>query len=491
MERIIYILVFILIMNSCKQEKNTISNINLNSDTLIVLAKKRIYHVDGRKTYTDWLQFPTRTIHHLAGYSSPRKSVKLNKFGGRKDMRTESAGFFHVRKIDRRWWVVDPEGCLFKHVAVNSIYTGKSQRNQGAFEEKFGTKEIWINETNKMLHEYGFNGAGSWSDIETIIASGQQSATPLAYTINLNFMSGYGLERGGTYSVLGHTRYPNNTIFVFDEEFAHYCDEVAQQLVQYNNDPNLFGYFSDNELPFTMKTLDGYISLENHSDPGFLAAMGWLRDQGINVDEISDEIRSEFRAYVAEIYYKITSGAIRKYDPNHMVLGPRLYGSEKNDESFLRAAGKYADILSCNYYGRWTPVPEEINNWSLWSGRPFIITEWYVKGEDSGLPNQSGAGWIVKTQTDRGLFYQNYTLALLESRNCVGWHWFKYMDNDPTSDGAELSNIDANKGIVDNYYKEYSTCLDLMSEINMHIYELTDYFDKESVNETQTGSIKD
>ena len=97
------------------------------------------------------------------------------------------------------------------------------------------------------------------------------------------------------------------------------------------------------------------------------------------------------------------------------------------------------------------------------------------------MPNQSGAGWIVKTQTDRGLFYQNYTLALLESKNCVGWHWFKYMDNDPTSEGAELSNIDANKGVVDNYYNEYTTCLDLMSIINLQIYELTDYFDKQSV----------
>ena len=468
-------------MNNCTQESNTIGRKNLTADSLIVLAKKRVYHEDGSRTYTDWMQFPTRTIYHLAGYNSHRKSIKKNKYGGRTDMRTESTGFFYVRKIDRRWWVVDPEGCLFKHVAVNSICIGKSQRNQEALIEKFGTKETWINETIKMLHRYGFNGSGSWSDIETITTSSQQSATPLAYTVNLNFMSGYGQKRGGTYTIHGKTWYPYNTIFVFDEEFAKYCDEVAQQLVQYNNDPNLFGYFTDNELPFTLKTLDGYIALENHSDPGFLAAMDWLREHGINEDEISDEYRSVFRAYVAEIYFKITSEAIRKYDPNHLVLGSRLYSKEKNSESFLGTAGKYVDILSCNYHGRWTPVPDEINNWTYWSGRPFIITEWYIKGEDSGLPNQSGAGWIVKTQTDRGLFYQNYTLALLESKNCVGWHWFKYMDNDPTSEGAELSNIDANKGVVDNYYNEYTTCLDLMSIINLQIYELTDYFDKQSV----------
>ena len=51
--------------------------------------------------------------------------------------------------------------------------------------------------------------------------------------------------------------------------------------------------------------------------------------------------------------------------------------------------------------------------WNRESGRPIIITEWYAKGMDSGLPNRSGAGWIVKTQADRGRFYQNFTLGLV------------------------------------------------------------------------------
>jgi hypothetical protein len=479
MHRTIYLLVLILAMNNCIRENNVDGRKNLNTDSLFVLAKKRIYHEDGRITYTDWLQFPTRTINHLPGYRFPRRSMKLNKFGGRTDRRTELTGFYHVRKIDGRWWVVDPEGCLFKHVAVNSLYTGRSQRNRDAMDNNFGSKETWINETNKMLHRYGFNGTGSRSDIETIIASKQQTVTPLAYTVNLNFMSGYGKLRGGIYTLGGQTVYPNNTIFVFDKNFEHYCDEVARQLIKYSNDPNLFGYFTDNELPFTEKTLDGYITLGNHSDPGYIAATDWLCEHGIKEDEISDECRMEFQAYVTESYLKITTEAIRKYDPNHMVLGSRLHGDEKSSKNFLTTAGQYVDVLSCIYYGKWTPDPVEINNWTLWSGRPYIISEWYIKGEDTGLPNQAGAGWIVKTQRDRGLFYQNFTLALLESNNCVGWHWFKYMDNDPTSEGAELSNFDANKGIVDNYYKEYKSCLEIMSEINMQIYELSDYFDNQ------------
>jgi len=479
MKQIIYFLIIPLVIGSCVQQSNSAKGgAPAKQDSLIVLVRKRIYHEDGRRTYTDWREFQTRTIQLLVGYDPPRKPVKQNKYGGRDDMRAESTGFFHVSKINGRWWGVDPEGCLYEHVAVNSINTGKSVRNNEAFKDKFKTKEKWINETNRLLHGYGFNGSGSWSDTESIISSHQQSETPLAYTINLNFMSGYGKERGGTYAVPGHTGYPNNTIFVFDEGFAEYCNREAEKLEKYTNDPNLFGYFSDNELPFKMKALDGYLSLKNPSDHGYLAADAWLSDKGINTEDITDENRSEFLAFVADRYFKIVSEAIRRYDPNHMFLGPRLYSSEKNNEAFMRTAGKYVDVLSCNYYGRWTPKPEEMNNWSSWSGKPFIITEWYVKGEDSGLPNQSGAGWIVKTQTDRGLFYQNYTLALLESGNCVGWHWFKYQDNDPSLKGAELSNIDANKGIVNYSYETYKPCLELMGEINHQIYDLVDYFDR-------------
>lgn len=35
---------------------------------------------------------------------------------------------------------------------------------------------------------------------------------------------------------------------------------------------------------------------------------------------------------------------------------------------------------------------------------------------DSGMDNTSGAGWVVRTQAERGAFYQSFTLALLKSK---------------------------------------------------------------------------
>jgi hypothetical protein len=94
------------------------------------------------------------------------------------------------------------------------------------------------------------------------------------------------------------------------------------------------------------------------------------------------------------------------------------------------------------------------------------------------MGNTSGAGWTVPTQRDRGYFYQNFVLALLESGVCVGWHWFKYMDNDLADRVTDPSNRDSNKGIVTIRYEGYLPLLDAMRELNQNVYPLTAYFDK-------------
>ena len=133
--------------------------------------------------------------------------------------------------------------------------------------------------------------------------------------------------------------------------------------------------------------------------------------------------------------------------------------------------------MSVNYYHAWTPDPERLAAWASASGKPILITEWYAKAVDSGMANTSGAGWLVKTQADRAAFYQNFTLGLLESRVCVGWHWFRYSDNDPAQKGADPSNLDANKGIVSNRYKPYQTLLDAMKDVNVRTFGIIRHFD--------------
>ena len=95
------------------------------------------------------------------------------------------------------------------------------------------------------------------------------------------------------------------------------------------------------------------------------------------------------------------------------------------------ACGRHLDVIAVNIYHQWEPAAAMLAMWRKEAGKPYLVTEFYAKGEDSGLPNTTGAGWLVRTQRDRGEFYQHFTLALLESRDCVGWQWLTYIDNDP------------------------------------------------------------
>jgi hypothetical protein len=90
------------------------------------------------------------------------------------------------------------------------------------------------------------------------------------------------------------------------------------------------------------------------------------------------------------------------------------------------------------------------------------------------MANTTGWGWLVKTQPERGDFYQTFTRGLLADPNCVGWHWFKYMDNDPTDTTMDPSNLDSNKGVVSMVYEPYQDLLSAMKVMNAYVYPLAD-----------------
>ncbi|RZK59474.1 MAG: agarase [Pedobacter sp.] len=441
-----------------------------------VEIRKVLNNSSEKASFTPYKFVKTRTLSSLSQFKS--KKIRTDKYGGRMDRKEKATGFYYTKKIGDRWWVIDPQGHLFIHNALNAVSIGSSDRNKAAFSKLYGDENNWMVKTQGFLINNGFNGTGAWSNAKAIQNSPLQKTKPLAYTTNLDFMSAYGDKRGGTYIVPGHKGYPNNVIFVFDPAFEEFCDQAAKKLVANKTDENLFGYFSDNEMPLGIKNLDGYLTLKDQQDPGYLAAKKFIDDRGVAADKITDIDRREFLSIVAERYFSIVSKAIKKYDPNHMYLGCRFHGQQGNIAELWKAAGNYIDAISMNYYNAWTPDQQLMANWANWSGKPFIITEWYVKADDSQLGNTAGAGWVVKTQQDRGLFYQNFTLGLIESKNCVGWHWFKYMDNDPLQKGAEPSNTNANKGIVNNDYRVYEPLVQKMNELNYQMYQLVDFFDK-------------
>jgi hypothetical protein len=456
-------------------------NVNYTEANPLNESKSRLIKVESRpwvknNPNVEWRIFDTQILDSLDNFV-PKKHIE-NIYGSLTTIKHKATGFFRTEKINNRWWIIDPMGYQNIQRVVNGVRQNSSTRNKEALIKTFNTPENWIKKTMQDLRGFSFNGIGSWSDTELIVSENNNSENKFSYTEIINFMSSYGKKRGGTYQLPGNTGYPNQCIFVFDPQFKPFCEKRASEVLANKNDTNLIGYFSDNEMPLGTKNLEGYLTLENVNDPGRVYAEKWLKLKGITAQQITDKEREEFAGVVAEEYYSIVSAALKKADPNHMYLGSRLHGSPKTIESIIRAAGRYCDIVSINYYGAWTPKEELMADWDKWSNKPFMITEFYTKGMDSGLANTTGAGYTVRTQLDRGFAYQHFCMGLLKSPNCVGWHWFKYQDNDPTAKGVDPSNVDSNKGVVDNDYNYYMPLINKMQQLNEQVYSLIDFFQK-------------
>jgi hypothetical protein len=412
-----------------------------------------------------WVSRETRRLED--SLPNPAQDSGLDSFGGVPSTLTRPNGYFQTQKILDRWWLVTPKGGLFISRGVNSVNQLTSSGAKSALKEKFRNKDAWYSETQKLLEINGFNTLGAWSNLKD--SHSNKARTPL-----ISFMSKYGKIRGGTYQKPGHTGYPKDCPFIFDPGFERFCNAHAESLADDRSDPTVLGYFSDNELPWSLDMLENYLSLPS-TDPGHQAAKQWLENRkktATHAAPIDSADRTEFLAFALDRYLGITGAALRKHAPNHLFLGPRLHGSAIKQAVVFQTLGKHVDVVSVNYYHAWSPSPTLLEMWNRESGKPIMITEFYAKAGDAGLSNHGGAGWIVENQKDRGLFYQNFTIGLLASHVCVGWHWHRYADNDPADKRADPSNRDSNKGIVSNRYQPFDELLGSMKSLNRNTYAL-------------------
>lgn len=429
--------------------------------------------IEARKKPTQpWVAKETYTLDQLAGYEQ-KADPEYSRYGGITATRFAATGYFYTMKFNGRWWLVDPEGHLCIHKAICCTGPGGSDNFRSNLAKKFGTEEAWAESTMDWYKDLGFNGTAAWSNDALL----KRTTNRPVYVRIWSFMVSYAKKRGVSRPGVGHANFEGDVMPLFDPEFPRFVDEYAKNLAASKDDPYLLGHFSDNELPLRPNALDLCLKVDA-KDPGHLAALAWLTERNVAPDAITTADRDAFYGHYLDRYYSTVSAAIKKHDPNHLYLGSRLIGVSGN-ETAMRTYGKYADVLSINWYGAWMLERDRIESWAKWTDKPFIISEWYAKGSDvPGLTNESGAGWLVHTQKERGYYYQNMVLNLLSKKNAVGWHWFRYDDNDPEDLKTDPSNRNSNKGIVNVRYEPYADLTDAMKSINRQAYRLIEFFDK-------------
>lgn len=358
-----------------------------------------------------------------------------NVYGGWLGAKKNETGFFHTEKdCENTWHIIDPSGNMFYSAGLNSVEEGGG-----------------ISLPNDLV-DMGFNTMGSWSD---------ESIENFAYCPRFNVLVNFKNTEDDIKEV-----YALDVLPVFEPTFVSFCENLAiEELAKYLNDPWVLGYFIDNELPFHKDQLS--ISLTLSSDNAqYIEADNWMSakyGQSYSLNDLTDEDETEYQEHVAEKYFSVVSAAFRAVDPDHMLIGTRVHGGAKYIPELFEVMGRYMDVITVNYYSRFEPEEDVMDMWLESSGKPFMITEFYTKGQDSGLSNEDGAGWSVPTQQDRADWYENWMLKLLRNKGNVGFHWFRYIDKEGN---------DANKGLYSGDHEIYEPLAESMEKVSKSIYSL-------------------
>ena len=424
--------------------------------------------------YPSWSSERAVRVQHLDDFT-PIATTTVDRFGGDPSVSTTATGHFRTIRYNGRWVFIDPDGHPFisTGICVAKPLVSPDPADTEPYMRLFGGKPaLWAASASKHFNAVGINTLGCWSDWKTF----RQSANPRPYTIALDCLL-------MDFKAKVHWA----TLPVFHPDFPAYCKTVmASNVAPYKDDPYLLGVFTDNEISFSPSILDKLLAAAA-TDYGRKAAIKWLALRYPSAADpahvaLSAADRAAFLQYFAEAYYRTVRDALRSQAPLVLNLGSRVDDVVAAMEPVMRASAGYCDVLSINWYGVFDPDPLIIEKWADWTNsRPYIVSEFYSKGADAGFTNVGGMGLIVRTQEDRAAFYEHYTLRLLRSANCIGWHWFCYNDTSrwqaaQTFGTGNNNGHNANKGIVNYEYQPYDPLAKAMTLVNKNMYGLTRYF---------------
>jgi hypothetical protein len=431
--------------------------------------------------------------------------LQRTKWGGIVDDRFRGSGFFRVDERDGVLWLVDPDGGRFLSKGVNNVRfdqdrVGNTDRVPYAdrCREKYSSQYVWRATVANRLASWKFNTLGCWSD-EFVANAG---SSPLATTPTAALGASFRLHR-------------RDEIFpdVFDPAFfGHIRASAKNHCTKRRNDAGLLGTFIDNELYWSPdwrgadELLTLFLNLPAHR-PGRVAAIIRLEERYREISQFNAVWRTPARSWeelgaighieapffrmppasmtdaveakanhanptreafladcdafvsvVAEQYFDLCVSAIKAADPNHLVIGSR-FGYQPHSR-VIAAAGRYLDVMSFNCYE--FDASAAIDAYAA-GGKPCLISEFSFRGDDSGLPNTSGAGPRLANQAERALCFERYVTAALRKPAVVGYHWFEHADQ-PAEGRFDGEN--SNFGTVTIEDEVYEELTDTMTKVN-------------------------
>ncbi|HEY5038061.1 MAG TPA: hypothetical protein VIJ93_03210, partial [bacterium] len=173
---------------------------------------------------------------------------------------------------------------------------------------------------------------------------------------------------------------------------------------------------------------------------------------------------------VADRYFAVATKALKKVDPNHLILGVRFAG--ENPWPVVEACAKYCEVVSVNIYAKSGDVDQNLlDNFYAKAQKPILITEYSYSAMEnqSGDPNTHGADVSVPTQKDRVEHLNRFAGQLLNLPYIVGLHWYEWSDESPQ---GRFDGEDQDYGLVDTKDKEYTLITQAHAKLNLAAFSL-------------------
>ena len=407
------------------------------------------------------------------------------------EVKEAATGFFRVvQRPDGRWWAIDPLGRGVVLMGVDHVrYQGHwSQRTKRSVhhevnKKKFPNKADWEADTLARLKAWGFN----------LLGAGCDTALERRGLVHTRFLSmGDSLcwnENDDAFWICPNEHRPCSAFpNVFDPLFPAHCDYVARRRCAPNkDDPWLFGYFIDNELAWWGRgardtgLFDAVMKKpETHSAK--IALRAFLKERGVT-GEPSAEVKLDFLRLAAERYFGIAAAAIRRHDPNHLVMGARFAGLGGAHEAVWEIAGKHCDLVTFNIYP-WADIDRNVvfvhqgakaprvadafaERYAIVK-RPMLITEWSFPALDSGLPCTAGAGQRFRTQKERTAATELFAKTMLATPSLLGYDYFMWVD-EPAEGISDAFPEDSNYGLINLQGEAYPEITSMFTALQKNI----------------------
>ncbi len=405
----------------------------------------------------------------LAAHPGP---ADRSKFGGwTKGPKQTATGRFYPKKIDGKWWLVDPEGYLFwswgpVRVTPSSALTPlngnpRTPKCGGAMPDrdclftalpkkgeplaqfydtydalllpfylkrdetrrfdfsaanlyrKYGESwfEKYSDSCHRRLRSWGANTIANSSDLRICL----QDRTPYAERVEVASR-----PIAGSWGTWFKFRDP------FDPTFRTATLDALAKHGREAHDPWCIGFFIDNEIEWGRKHEDlaRWALWSPDDQPVKIEFVKRLAAKGIvwdgDMKKIPDAELRAFTDVIVEEYFKRTRDALREFDKGLLYLGCRFAGSAR--PWAVRACAKYCDVVSYNIYSvgieKWR-LPQNLD-------APVLIGEFHFGAHDRGL---FGSGLVnMKTQEGRAAALKAYVESGLRNPQIVGVHWHQFSD---------------------------------------------------------------